>query len=92
MKKVLFLLLTAICLLTIVLLIFIGCNRTLKSKMESKYDKECVVKMVTKMAGSNDVLNEIWWLMEDGTCHYLFSDRVDFGEKDEYEKTFSYVV
>lgn len=92
MKKILFLLLAAICLFAIVLLILIGCNNTLKGKMESKYDEECVVKMATRISGSNSVLDEIWWLMEDGTCHYLFSDRVDFGEKDEYEKTFSYVV
>ena len=90
-RRTLLLVLVPICLFA-ALFIFIRCDSSLKSKMERKYDAKCVVKIVNKMPGSNGSHDEVWWLMEDKTCHYLYSDRVDYGERDEYESTMPYIV
>ena len=90
-KTILFIVLLTIC-LSVTLFIFVRCNRSLMSKMERKYDAKCIVKIVNKMPGSNGSLDEVWWLMEDKTCHYLYSDRVDYGERDEYERIMHYTV
>lgn len=90
-RSVLAFVLVPACLLA-VFFIFVMCDSSLMSKMEKKYDANCIVKIVNKMPSSNGSLDEVWWLMEDKTCHYLYSDCVDYGERDEYERTMSYVV
>ena len=90
-RTALFIVLVPICLLA-ALFIFLRCDSSLMSKMERKYDEICIVKIVNEMPGSNGSLDEVWWLMEDKTYHYLYSDCEDYGERDEYERTMPYTV